>query len=66
MLKKRILEELYEQVGLNIISQIKKGQVERWEKFFSDLLSEQESQKSAERMKALSEGREPGDAQENS
>jgi len=58
VIKKLILEELYEQINLNMISHIRKGQVERWDAFVTKLLADTESQKAAERMIAKGESNE--------
>ena len=56
-IKEQILQFLYKQVQKNKIPNINKGMVEELEAFVMALIADAESRRSADRMKAQSEGR---------
>ena len=56
-LRSKILGFLYEQVDQGKIPNIRKGMAEDFEVFVTNLLSDREVHKSADRMKAVSEDR---------
>ena len=55
-MRSRILEFLYKQVTEKKIPVIKTGMVEDFEAFIVSILADEQARKSAERMKAVSEG----------
>jgi len=59
VIKDLILKELYAQMNMKpqLIPHIKAGMVERWEAVVAAILASEESKRSADRMKAQSEGK---------